>query len=186
MFLETSRLLIREMNQADYTSLRKLLQDEEVMYFYEHAFSDEEVQAWFDRQIKRYAELGYGLWAVVLKETGEMIGQCGLSMQDFDGRQVLEVGYLLQKEFWHKGYATEAAIACKKYAFQQLDKDEVFSIIRDTNIPSQNVAKRNGMTVCGQFVRHYYGVYMPHVVFRSVNIRIQAALEEDLNSIKKI
>ncbi|WP_312835538.1 GNAT family N-acetyltransferase [Sedimentibacter saalensis] len=165
MILETERLYLREMNQEDFPSLCKILQDKDVMYAYEHAFDDDEAQGWLDKQIMRYRQYGFGLWAVILKETGEMIGQCGLTMQDCNNKQVLEVGYLFQKAFWHKGYASEAAIACKKYAFEVLHADEVFSIIRDTNIASQNVAKRNGMTITDRFIKHYYGVDMPHLVF---------------------
>ena len=135
------------------------------MYAYEGAFSDNEAQEWLDKQMQLYRDYSFGLWAVVLKETGDMIGQCGLSMQDCDGKQVLEVGYLFQKAFWHKGYAAEAAIACKEYAFDRSEVNEVFSIIRDTNIPSQNVAKRNGMTICGAFTKHYRNIDMPHLVF---------------------
>lgn len=165
MIVETERLYLREMEQADYAALCKILQDEEVMYAYEHAFDDAETQEWLDKQIKRYREYGFGLWAVLLKETGEMIGQCGLTMQDCNKRQVLEIGYLFQKAFWHHGYAIEAAIACKEYAFEVLGADEVFSIIRDTNLASQKVARRNGMTMKGQFIKHYYGVEMPHLIF---------------------
>lgn len=165
MILETKRLYLRKMEQSDYSALCKILQDEEVMYAYEHAFSDEEVQEWLDRQRKRYEDYGFGLWLVVLKDTDEVIGQCGLTMQECNGKQVLEIGYLFQKAYWHKGYATEAAVACRKYAFEILKAKEVFSIIRDNNIPSQKVAKRNGMKVVDQFVKHYYGMDMPHLVF---------------------
>lgn len=113
MVLETKRLYLRKMNQGDYDALCRILQDPEVMYAYEHAFSDEEVQDWLDRQIRRYEKYGFGLWAVILKENEEMIGQCGLTMQDAGGREVVEAGYLFQKAYWHKGYATEAAIACR-------------------------------------------------------------------------
>lgn len=165
MILETKRLILRKMTQEDLPTLRKILQDAEVMVAYEGAFTDDEVEAWLDRQLERYNKYGFGLWAVILKETSTMIGQCGLTMQDYDGKEVLEVGYLFCKEYWHHGYATEAAIACKEYAFEKLNAKEVYSIIRDTNIPSRNVAKRNGMAYVGSFVKHYRGVDMPHVVY---------------------
>ena len=162
MILETERLYLRELNQADFNSLCRILQDEEVMYAYEGAFSDTEVQEWLDRQISRYKEYTFGLWAVILKETDEMIGQCGLTMQPWKDNQVLEIGYLFQRKYWHKGYATEAAKACKKHAFEILNAEEVCSIIRDTNIPSQNVALRNGMIKKDEWIKHYRGVEMPH------------------------
>lgn len=165
MVLETQRLFLREMTQADFPSLCKILQDADVMYAYEGSFSKDEVQAWLDKQMERYRELGFGLWAVVLKETGIMIGQCGLSMQDYNNSKVMEIGYLFQKAYWHHGYASEAAIACKEYAFNKLKANEVYSIIRDTNIPSQNVAIRNGMTCVDKFIKHYRGVDMPHFLF---------------------
>ena len=167
MSLETSRLLLREMTPEDWDDLCEILQDPEVMYAYEHAFSDEEVSDWLNRQLSRYEEYGhrFGLYAVVLKETGEMIGQTGLTLQGCDGEQMLEVGYLFKKRYWHQGYAIEAASACKKYAFEILNQPEVVSIIRDNNFPSQNVAKRNGMKPIKTFVKHYYGVDMPHILY---------------------
>lgn len=166
MILETERLYLREMTQRDYDSLCKILQDADVMYAYEHVFEAEEVQNWLDKQIKHYQEYGFGLWAVVLKDTEEMIGQCGLTMQEWGDRQVVEIGYLFQKAFWHKGYAIEAAKACKKYAFQKAGVKEVYSIIREDNIPSQKVAKRNGMIVKGSMIKNYYGMDMPHLVYK--------------------
>lgn len=163
--LETPRLLLREMTPADYPALCLMLQDPEVMYAYAHAFSDEESRAWLENQLRRYREDGFGLWAVVLKATGAMVGQCGLTWQQWGERRVLEVGYLLQKAHWHQGYATEAAKVCKEYAFQALHAAEVFSIIRDDNLPSQAVARRNGMAWRGRFTKHYYGIDMPHIVF---------------------
>lgn len=167
MVLETERLYLREMTQDDYPALCKIMQDAEVMYAYEHPFDDAEVQAWMEKQFARYKQYGFGLWAVVLKESGEMIGQCGLTMQEVSGqdRQVLEIGYLFQKAFWHCGYAIESAKACKKYAFEVLKAKEVFSIIRDTNIASQKVAQRNGMTVRGKFIKHYFNMDIPHLLF---------------------
>lgn len=87
-------------------------------------------------------------------------------MARFSGQTVLEIGYLFQREFWHNGFATEAAKACKKYAFEQLNAQEVYSIIRDTNVASQKVAERNGMNRCGEFMKHYRRVDMLHYVYR--------------------
>lgn len=162
MILETERLYLREMNQSDFNSLCSILQDEETMYAYEGAFSDSEVQEWLDRQISRYQKWNFGLRAVILKETDEMIGQCGLTMQPWKDTEVLEIGYLFNRSYWHKGYATEAAKACKKYAFEVLKANEVCSIIRDTNTASQNVAVRNGMTATDSWIKHYRGINMPH------------------------
>lgn len=162
MLPETERLYMREMNQNDFKALCEILQDEETMYAYEGAFDDREAKEWLDRQIQRYRKWGFGLWAVVLKETGEMIGQCGLTMQPWKGEEVLEIGYLFRRKYWHRGFAAEAAAACRKYAFEELGAAEVCSIIRDTNTASQKVAVRNGMTVKDSMTKHYRGVDMPH------------------------
>ena len=163
MILKTERLLLREMTQDDLPALQGILQDEETMYAYNGAFDEAETQAWLDRQLSRYAQYGFGLWAVVLKESGGMIGQCGLTMQPWRGDEVLEVGYLFNRAFWHHGYATEAARGCMEYAFDLLGAREVCSIIRETNLPSRRVAERNGMTVRDSWVKHYRGIDMPHV-----------------------
>lgn len=165
MILETKRLFLREMTGEDFPALCKILRDPQVMYAYEHAFSEREAREWLDRQRARYKNDGFGLWAAVLRETGEMIGQCGITWQDWNERRVPEIGYLFQKAFWHQGYATEAAVGCREYAFGTLGMDEVFSIIRDNNLPSQCVARRNGMKPRGTLVKHYYGMEMPHTVF---------------------
>lgn len=169
MILETKRLYLREMNPSDFNSLCRILQDEKAMYAYEGAFSDQEVQEWLDRQIYRYQKWNFGLWAAVLKETDKMIGQCGLTMQQWKDQEVLEIGYLFERSHWHQGYTTEAAKACKQYAFEKLNASEVCSIIRDSNTASQNVAMRNGMVMKDQWIKHYKGVDMPHyryVVYR--------------------
>ena len=158
---ETERLIIREMVQSDFEALCKILCDEEVMRAaYECAFSVEEAQGWMNRHFKRYAEYGFGLWAVVLKETDKMIGQCGLTIQSWKEKEILEIGYLFQKAYWHKGYATEAAIACKEYAFSVLNASNVYSMIRDTHIASQNVAVRNGMKIVDRFTKNFRHVDM--------------------------
>lgn len=165
MRIETNRLIMREMKPSDYHDLCKMLKDKDVMYAYEGAFCDDEVQRWLTNQINRQRDKGLGLNAVLLKGTGEMIGQCGLTLQSWKEQTLLEIGYLFQKAYWHKGYATEAAIACKEYAFNHLHADRVCSIIRDTNTASQNVAIRNGMSVIDTWTKHYRNVDMPHFLY---------------------
>ncbi len=166
MELQTERLLLREMALADEPALRAIMQDEATMYAYNGAFTDAETREWLDRQLARYAEYGFGLWAMVLRETGDMIGQCGLTWQPWRDGKVLEIGYLLRRAYWGRGYATEAARACKTYAFEQLRADAVHSIIRDTNTASRRVAERNGMTVADEWTKHYRNMDMPHVLYR--------------------
>ncbi|MDO4549489.1 MAG: GNAT family N-acetyltransferase, partial [Clostridia bacterium] len=160
------------MSRADYDDLAEILKDDDVMYAYEGAFSDEEVERWLQKQLERYERDGFGLNAAVIRQTGEMIGQCGLTLQEVKGRTVIETGYLFKKAYWHMGYATEAATACRDYAFNVLGADEVFAIIRDTNIASQNVATRLGMTQVDAFVKHYRGIDMPHFIFPRLNFQL--------------
>ena len=165
VILETDRLWLREWTQKDFGPLSKILQDDDVMYAYEGALSDAEVRDWLDRQLDNYMRLGFGLWAVLHKETGEIIGQCGLTVQSIRDRQVLEVGYQFQKAYWGYGYATEAAMACRDYAFDTLNANSVYAIIRDSNLASRNVALRMAMTRLDTLVKHYRGVDMPHDVY---------------------
>ena len=81
--LETPRLLLRKMRLSDIDALSAIMQDERVMYAYNGAFNDEETAMWLERQLQRYEMFGFGLWAATLKETGEMIGQCGITVQPY-------------------------------------------------------------------------------------------------------
>ncbi len=165
MILETKRLYLRELTTADLPSLSAILQDEDVMYAYEHAFSDQEVNDWLQKQLQRYQRDGFGLWAVLCKSDDQFIGQCGITLQNCDGIWVKEVGYLFAKAYWHQGYATEAAQACCQYAFEHLHTDEVYAIIRDTNQASIHVALRLGMQPKVRLIKHYYGMEMPHIAY---------------------
>ena len=105
------------------------------------------------------------LWAVVLKETGRFIGQCGLTWQDFDDGRVMEVGYLFERAFWHCEYAIEAACACRDRAFNVLVSTRCSpSSAKRTKVPIA-VARRNGMVPHGALVKVYRGVRMLHTAF---------------------
>ena len=161
MLIETTRLRLREMTQQDFPALCRIMQDTEAMVAaYVRPFTKDEVQGWLNRHLARYETLGFGLWAVVLKETGEMIGQCGLTLQPWQNDQVLELGYLFNRAHWHTGYAAEAAQACKEYAFTVLGASEVCSVIRDTHAASQGVALRIGMQMADSCTKEFRGVDM--------------------------
>ena len=164
--IETERLYLREMTMQDFDAIARILQDKDVMVAYEGAFDDTTVLAWIQNQKKRYIEDGFGLWAVVVKKTDSIIGQCGITLQDVHEQRVKEIGYVFAKAYWHQGYAIEAAQACKRYGFETLHAMNLYSIIRDTNQASKQVALRNGMTCVDQIVKTYRGVVMPHEVYR--------------------
>lgn len=138
MLPKTERLYMRELNPHDFSDLCKILQDAQVMYAYEGAFDDAEVLEWPERQITHYRKWGFGLWGVVLKETGELIGQCGLTMQPWKEQEVLEIGYLFQRRFWHQGYAIEAAKACKNTPLTSCTPTK-FALLFETQIPPPSV-----------------------------------------------
>lgn len=165
--LRTDRLQLRELTGEDRPALYRILQDEITMTHYEGAFDDALVEAWLSRMLERYRRDGYGLWAVQLRDTGEVIGQCGITRQPgpLPETTVDEVGYLFHRDHWGHGYATEAARACRDYAFTALGTDRVWAHVRDTNLASINVAIRLGMMVRQRFVKHYRGVAMPHLAF---------------------
>lgn len=165
MILETERLYLREMKQSDFDDLAEMLQNPNVMYAYEHDFTDEDVQIWLDRQKRRYKKYEFGLWAVILKRDENMIGQAGLTIQPYGDKEVLEIGYLLKEKYWHRGYAKEAAEGCKKYAFETLGEDKVYSIIKADNFSSIKVAESIGMTKEDEFITRYYNGDMLHYLY---------------------
>jgi RimJ/RimL family protein N-acetyltransferase len=101
--------------------------------------------AWIKRQLERYDTGLYGHHALIHKESKEFIGQCGLLTQEIEGKKELEVGYHILPKFWGKGYATEAAIKFRDFAFENKLNDSLISVIDIRNKASQNVARKLGM-----------------------------------------
>lgn len=159
--IETDRLAFRELSVADLDFVAAMLSDPEVMRFYPKCYSRQEAEAWICRQADRYSRHGHGLWLTVNKMTGEPIGQVGLVLQRVNGVNEWEVGYLIHRPFWRQGFAAEAAIAVRDYAFNVLNKPRIISLIRPENIPSQGVAKKLGMCPEG---RTFYGAF-EHIIF---------------------
>lgn len=159
--LETPRLILREFTPNDADALALILSDAETMRFYPTALDRPGVEHWIARNIQRYATNGHGLWAMVLKSSGEMIGDCGLTVQEVEGMDEVEVGYHVRRDLWGHGLATEAARACRDFGFARLPVERIISLIRPENPPSRRVAEKNGMTVWKQLM--WRG--LPHIVY---------------------
>jgi len=145
--IETPRLGMRRFEPRDLPAMEAFLQRDAVMFAFGGAFDEEKVQQWYQRQQDRYDTYGnFGSWALILKASGTLIGQCGLTICQVRNTSHMEVGYILDEPFWGYGYATEGARACKDFAFDKLGRGHVVSRIRCDNMASINVAIRNGMT----------------------------------------
>lgn len=144
--LETERLQLRHFAPGDIAALEAVLGDPIAMQWYPAPFDHDGVTAWIERNINRYQCEGHGLWAMVLKSSGELIGDCGCVMQEVEDRQELEIGYHVRRDQWGNGYAPEAARACMFYAFDRVGVERVVSMIRPENRNSIRVAEKNGMT----------------------------------------
>jgi RimJ/RimL family protein N-acetyltransferase len=151
--LETPRLILREFCPEDVDALARVLSDPQTMRFYPAPLNHAGVEEWIARNLRRYGKDGHGLWAMVSKASGELIGDCGLTVQDVDGADEIEIGYHIRRDDWGLGLATEAAHACRAFGFAHLPVDRLVSIIRPENLPSRRVAEKNGMTVWKEVIR---------------------------------
>jgi RimJ/RimL family protein N-acetyltransferase len=162
IILETDRLLLREIIADDSFELLKLFSDPVAMQYFPSTRSETETRDWIQSVIMRYQKDGYGPYLCINKKTSDVIGYCGLILQqDVDGIDEVEIGYGLIRKYWRQGYATEAAIGCKKYGFEELKLEKLISLIRPENKPSINVAIRNGMTWQMDIIRWNFthGIY---------------------------
>ena len=151
MILETKRLFLREMTDEDFDALYKILADSEIMRHYPYSFDEVRVRNWIHRNIERYRIFGFGLWAVCRKETGEMIGDCGLTMQLINGQIKPEIGYHIRRDQQRMGYATEAAIAVRDWTFRNTPFNWIYSYMKYTNEPSAKTAIAYGCKFVGEF-----------------------------------
>ena len=151
MRIETERLILRDMTEDDFDSFRVILTDAETMQYYPRPYDDAGVRRWLDWTFDNYRKHGFGLWAVTLKDTGEFVGDCGITMQPIHGEWLPEIGYHINKKHWRRGYASEAAAACIRVAFEEFGFPAVYSYMKADNEPSWRTAMKNGMT----FVEEY-------------------------------
>ena len=140
MTIETERLFLREMKENDFDALYEVLADADIMQHYPYTFDESRVRNWIQRNIERYRIFGFGLWAVCLKETGKMIGDCGLTMQLIGGEIKPEIGYHIRSDKQRNGYAKEAAIAVRDWTFNNTPFQIIYSYMKYTNEPSVKTA----------------------------------------------
>jgi RimJ/RimL family protein N-acetyltransferase len=170
--LETARLVIREMRRSDVESLHRVFSDPLLMRFWP-VFDRSRTEQWVEESLLNYARYGFGLWALTLRGSDEAIGDCGLGLiNGLEGTEATEaggqiqIGWHVRRDLWGQGLATEAARACRDYAFDCLDLATLSALIQPENTASRRVAEKIGMTLLRQ-VRHrgriicLYGMQRP-------------------------
>ena len=150
--IETERLFLREMVEDDFEALRRVLGDAQIMRHYPYEFDDARIRSWIARNRERYSIFGFGLWAVCRKDTGEMIGDCGLTMQIIDDQIRPEIGYHIRADHQRQGFAKEAARAVRDWTFEHTPFRSVYSYMKAENIPSIRTAMAYGCEYAGEFL----------------------------------
>lgn len=150
--LETSRLILREYTLDDFDGLYTILSDAETMKHYPRPYDEKGTMRWLQWSLDNYKQYGFGLWAMELKQTGELIGDCGITMQNIDGEELPEIGYHIYKKHWRQGYAKEAASAVREWFFANTAFDTVYSYMTASNVASYSTAASIGMQRIKEYV----------------------------------
>lgn len=151
--LETERLKLRAWQESDLQPFAELNADKDVMHYFPSVLTREQSDNLADKFQHLILDHGWGFWAVELKATGQFIGFTGLNIQSeqFIFSPCVEIGWRFAKQYWHQGYATEAAKACLKFAFETLQLKEVVSFTAVHNTASEHVMQRLGMQAMFEF-----------------------------------
>lgn len=159
---QTERLIFHAIDKSDFHQWLKFFEDPRAHQYWieEKDTPDVECKKWYEKQALRYAQGRGGMNALIEKSSGKLVGHAGLLVQEVDGIQELEIAYSLLPEFWNKGYAIEAARKCKEFAFENNFSASLISIISESNLPSQRVASKNGLTIDKQTVYRGNPVYI--------------------------
>lgn len=148
--LQSERLLTRFLSPDDISIWSDFFKDKDATAFFpDIPFSTDEAKSkwWIERQLTRYKENRFGLQAIIHKQTGDFVGQCGLLIQEVDGKEEIEIGYDIFKKYWGQGYASEAAKMFIEYAFQNNLTNSIIAIINSKNVRAQRVAEKVGLTM---------------------------------------
>jgi len=142
VILATPRLYLRRYAPGDVEAVFAMFSDPLARRFYPSMTDAVMAERWIERNLERYARLGFGLWGLCLAESGELVGDCGLSEQRVDDGIELEIGYHLRADHRGCGLVSEAARACLDYGFQNVHRDLICSIVHPDNTASRAVAQR--------------------------------------------
>lgn len=146
--LESERVLLRDWQESDLAPWIALNLDAENLRYFPRTYTEAESRASF-RRLKELLETNpFGLWAAQEKSSGEFMGFVGLAKQDFPGvafMPCVEIGWRLEKKYWGKGYATEAAKVVLAFGLEDLAIGEIFSYTAVGNTPSMNVMRKIGL-----------------------------------------
>jgi ribosomal-protein-alanine N-acetyltransferase len=145
--LQTERMALCQMEMDDVDDLMGIFSDPVAMRYYPNTKSRQEAEEWVRRAQESYRDHGFGLWVAVLADSGAFVGQCGLTVQEVEGKNEVEIGYLFLRKFWGRGLATEAASAVRDHGFHTLGYAPLISLIDPGNLASRRVAEKVGLTL---------------------------------------
>ncbi len=184
--METERLILREYTIDDFDALYEIMSDAETMQHYPAPFDEAKTRGWIEWNLDNYKKYGWGLWAVVLKETGEFIGDCGITLQNIDGKMLPEIGYHINKKYWRQGFAKEAARSVRDWVFEHTDYNAIYSYMKYTNIGSYSTAIANGMKKVKEYPDPKNEISYAYAITRDewkALLKFQRAKKEDLEEI---
>jgi RimJ/RimL family protein N-acetyltransferase len=153
------------MRPTDVDSLHGIFSDPLLMRFWP-VFTYAETEEWVEAEMRHYAEDGFGLWAITLKDSEEVIGDCGLVRHEVDGAIETDLGWHVLRAYWGRGYATEAAGASRDYAFSHLGTERLVAQIHPENYASRRVAEKIGMRLLKEY-QHRRGLRLLYVLERA-------------------
>lgn len=161
MQLTTDRLLLRPLALSDLDDMATLLGDGEALSYWGQPLDRNGARAWIERNLARYERDGFGRSAIVLRATGELIGDCGLVRTEVEGTAEVELGWIVRHSHWGRGIATEAGGAWRNHAFDRLGLARIVSMISEQNAASRRVAEKLGMSV--ERIAEWGG--LPHLMY---------------------
>ncbi len=166
MVIETERLILREYTLNDFNALFEIVSDLETMQHYPAPFDEQRTKEWIVWNLENYEKFGFGLWAVVLKENGKFIGDCGITIQNIDNEMLPEVGYHIHKKYWQRGFAKEAARAVRDWVFHNTQYNTIYSYMKYTNVGSYATVIAIGMKKVKEYPDEKNGITYVYAIKR--------------------